>query len=129
MRQVTLLGRAGSDGELKYTANGTAVFNVSVCVSEKRNEVTESHWFDVVVWSRSAEIAKEQIRKGAEIVVLGKLAQRSWTKEGQKHSKTEIIAERIRVTAYKKEDSQALSSATEVPHWTPPAEDFGDMPF
>ena len=111
MRQVYLLGRAGSDGELKYTQNGTPCFNVSIAVSEKRADAVETHWFDITAWGKVAEIAKETVKKGHEIFINGKLQTRSWTdKNNNKVSKTDVVALQMRVIP-KRGEQQAAPGA------------------
>lgn len=56
INKVILIGNLGSDPELRYTNNGTAVCTVSLATSEKRKgpdgqaqELTE--WHRIVAWS------------------------------------------------------------------------------
>src|SRR5207248_11607008 len=50
----------------------------------------------VVVWGRQAESGGEYRDKGSQIFVKGRLQTRDWeTKDGQKRSATEVVAERV----------------------------------
>lgn len=128
MRQVILLGRAGGDGELRYTPNSTPVFNLSIAVTETRGDASETHWFDVVVWGRSAEIAKEQVRKGCEVMIIGKLESRTWKDPAtnKKTNRINVVADRFRVTQYKKGEEGSVKATGIVKKDPPP---FGDDEF
>jgi single-strand DNA-binding protein len=98
---VVVGGRATRDPELKYTASGTAVANVSIAVNRNRkaadgSSVDEASFFDVVAWERTAEVAAQFIKKGKAITVIGTLKQDRWTTpEGDPRSKVVIHANRI----------------------------------
>lgn len=93
MREVKLRGRSGSDAELKYTQNGTAVINLSLAVNEKRNDAVETHWFKVNIWSKQAEELQPLIKKGTLLSIHGKLESRSWQdKNGNRRESVEISA-------------------------------------
>jgi single-strand DNA-binding protein len=94
--KVQLIGRLGAKPEIKTTENGKKVANFSLAVNESyRNaqgqRITDTQWHRVVAWGKVAEIAEKYTDKGSEIVVEGKLINRSWTdKEGQKRYITEV---------------------------------------
>ncbi len=98
---VTLIGRAGSDPMIKAFDNDNKLCSFSMALNEffintKGEKVERTHWFRVVAWGRLAEMADQQIKKGNMFIVLGRLSNRSYTtKEGEKKSITEIIAEEI----------------------------------
>ena len=54
LNQILLIGNAGRDAELRYTANGRAVANFSIAVNRRwmsNNEwQEETEWFNVSVW-------------------------------------------------------------------------------
>ena len=97
-----LIGRFGSDPELRYTPHGTAVANFSIATSEEwkdkntgeKKERTE--WHRVVAWRRLGEICGEYLAKGKQIYVEGRIQTRSWEdKDGNKRYTTEIVASDI----------------------------------
>lgn len=100
LNKVQLIGRTGKDAELKYTGNGTAVATFSVATNESYkgndgNLVEKTEWHNIVCWRKLAENCGEYLKKGAKVYVEGKLATKSWEKEGQKKYITEIIADRV----------------------------------
>ena len=101
LNKVMVIGNLGADPEMRYTANGNAVTTFNVAASEnfndragQRQERTE--WFTVVTWNRLAEICSQYLTKGRQVYVEGRLQTRSWDgQDGQKHYRTELIAETV----------------------------------
>ena len=99
LNKVTLIGRLGSDPEVRYMPSGGAVANISVATSARwkdkqtgeRKESTE--WHRVVFFNRLAEIVGEYLRKGSQVYIEGRLQTRKWQgQDGQDRYTTEIIA-------------------------------------
>ncbi|MBC7264688.1 MAG: single-stranded DNA-binding protein [Chloroflexi bacterium] len=99
LNKVMLIGNLGKDPEMRYTPDGTPVTSFSLAVSRtwvnndgERREATE--WFNVVAWRRLAEICSQYLRKGERVYVEGRLQTRSWEdQDGQKHFRTEVVAQ------------------------------------
>jgi single-strand DNA-binding protein len=103
LNKAIIIGRLGSDPDIKYTPAGIAVGKLSVATSEnwkdkntgEKQEKTE--WHRVVVWRRLAEICGEYLHKGSLVYFEGKLQTTSWEKDGVKHYTTEIIASQMQM--------------------------------
>jgi single-strand DNA-binding protein len=102
LNKVMLIGNLGTDPEMRYTANGSAVTTFRLAVSrsfgageEGRREETE--WFSVVAWNKLAELLGQHMQKGRKVYVEGRLATRSWDDKdtGQKRYRTEVIANQV----------------------------------
>jgi len=102
VNKVILVGRLGSDPEVRYTPSGVAVANFSVATSEEwkdkdsgeKKERTE--WHRIVAWRRLGEICGEYLSKGRQVYVEGRLQTRSWDdRDGNKKYMTEIVASDI----------------------------------
>ena len=96
INNVTLLGRAGRDIEMRYTTSGIAVANISIATSvswKKDGEWEEAtEWHNVVAWRDVAEKASH-IRKGDRVFVQGSLKTEKWTdKEGNERQGVKINA-------------------------------------
>lgn len=87
---VTLTGRVAVDPELRYTGNGKALCNFSICTTEGWGEKEQTYFFDCVAWSHTAEYLANYAKKGTALTIMGKLQQQRWEKDGQKHSKVVI---------------------------------------
>ena len=99
INKAILIGRLGSDPEIRYTPSGVAVANFSIATSEEwkdkdtgdKQERTE--WHRIVVWRRLAEICGEYLSKGRQVYIEGRIQTRSWEdRDGNKRYTTEIIA-------------------------------------
>jgi single-strand DNA-binding protein len=101
--KVILIGNAGKDPEIRHLDTGVAVITLPVVTTERvkdRNgewrEISE--WHNVVFWRTLAEIVDKYVRKGSQILVEGKLRNRSWEDQnGQKRYTTEVVAETLKV--------------------------------
>ena len=96
INRVELLGRVGTDPELKYSQNGTAICQLRLATDRRRqNGETEADWHTVVCWGKQAEAVGEYVKKGNRLFVAGSLAQNSYeTDDGQRRHRTEVHAQR-----------------------------------
>ena len=99
LNKVMLIGHLGRDPDVRYSASGQAVVNITLATSESwkdkntgdKQERTE--WHRVVFFGRLAEIAGEYLKKGMQVYVGGRLQTRKWQdKEGNDRYTTEIVA-------------------------------------
>jgi len=100
VNKAIIVGNLGRDPEVRYTANGSAVANVTIATSEswkdkqsgERQERTE--WHRVVFFGRLAEIAEEYLKKGSQVYIEGSIRTQKWQdkESGQDRYTTEIVA-------------------------------------
>ncbi len=91
--QITVLGRLGSDPEMRYTANGKAVTNFSVATDVGWGENKETLWLRVNCWDKQAESANQYLEKGRHVLIVGELSQREYTAaNGDKRTSLEVKA-------------------------------------
>ncbi|MDE2753015.1 MAG: single-stranded DNA-binding protein [Gemmatimonadota bacterium] len=97
MNRVELLGRVGTEPDLKYSQNGTAVTTLRMATDRRRqNGETEADWHSVVCWGKLAEAVSEYVQKGNRVFVAGSLAQNSYEREdGERVYRTEVHAQEI----------------------------------
>jgi single-strand DNA-binding protein len=99
LNQVTIEGRLTRDPELSYTPAGTAVCKLSLAVNrsyKKDDEWKEEvSYVDVTAWAKTAEAVCNRLHKGNGAVVSGYLKQERWEKDGQKHSRMGVVADRV----------------------------------
>lgn len=100
INQVVLVGRLTKDPELRYTADGTAVANVTLAVSRNfRNTegVIDTDFVHCTLWRKVAENTANYCRKGSMIGVMGRIQTRSYeNQEGKRVYVTEVVAESVR---------------------------------
>jgi single-strand DNA-binding protein len=101
LNKVMIIGNLGSEPEMRFTPNGNPVTSFSVATNRvyttsDRERRTETEWFNVVTWNKLAEQCNQFLTKGRLVYVEGRLRTRSWEgQDGQKHYRTEVIANRI----------------------------------
>jgi single-strand DNA-binding protein len=94
--KVQLIGNLGAAPEVRTLENGKKWAKLNLATNETyRNasgeKVTDTQWHNVVAWGKTAEIAEKYLAKGSEIVVEGKLVNRSYMdKEGIKKYVSEV---------------------------------------
>lgn len=96
-------GRLTGDPELRYTPAGAAVAKFSVAVNprvKKGNEWVDGDptFLNVVTWNKDAEAAADKLSKGASVVVIGRLSQRSYeTRDGERRTVYEVQADTVAI--------------------------------
>ena len=97
INKVELLGRVGSDPEMKYTASGVAVTQLRLATDRvRKGGEAETDWHSVVVWDKLADAVANYVEKGQRLYVAGRLVQNSWTgDDGQRRYRTEIHAQDV----------------------------------
>jgi single-strand DNA-binding protein len=102
---INVKGNLGSDPDLKFSKNNTAYCNFSLAYTP-RKQVNgdwvdgETMWFKVVAFGTKAEAIADTFRKGDTVVVVGELAQSTYTdKEGKEKTSLEITAKEVGLVA------------------------------
>ncbi len=97
VNKVILIGNLGNEPDVRYTASGEAMANISIATSEvwKDKNTGESQerteWHRVVFFGKLAEVVKQYLHKGSKVYVEGQLRTRKWQdKEGQDRYTTEV---------------------------------------
>ena len=104
INKVILVGNLGNDPDVRYTAGGAAIANVSIATTEgwkdrESGEMQEkTEWHKVVFFGKLAEIVAEYVKKGSQIYIEGRLQTRKWQdKEGNERYTTEIVANEMQM--------------------------------
>lgn len=111
VNKVILVGRLGSDPEIRYSASGSAIANISVATNYARKNQDSGEWEDqtewnrVVLYNRLAEVAGEYLRKGSLVYVEGRLQTRKWQDQsGQDRYSTEVVANEMQMLGGRNEE-------------------------
>jgi len=124
---VTIVGRIGQDPE----AVGSNGLRLRVATNDRvKNDSTgewedkNTSWWTVKAWKRLAEQSKDVLKKGQEVIIVGKVYEENWTdKEGAKRTSYEINAESIAVTTF------SLAKKTTKDDEFPSYKKFAEVPF
>ena len=109
MNSTIIKGRLTADPELKYTqTNNTAYCGFSVAVNRRfaQEGQQDTDFFNVTAWGKTAEFVSKYFTKGQEILIQGRLQQRTWeTEAGEKRHAVDIVAEQVEFCGSKKDNS------------------------
>jgi single-strand DNA-binding protein len=104
VNKAIIVGTLGQDPEIRYTANGGAVANISVATNESwRDKATgeaqeRTEWHRIVMFGKLAEIAQQYLKKGSQAYFEGRIQTRKWQdNEGKDRYNTEIVANEMQM--------------------------------
>lgn len=99
MNQVTLIGNVGKDAEFRQFDGGGCIAQFSLATTERGyklqngTEVPDhTDWHYIRVQGKLAEIARDYVKKGMKLAIVGKIRYREYEHQGQKRIATEILA-------------------------------------
>lgn len=98
---INVKGNLGSDPDLKFSKNNTAYCNFSLAYTPRKQvngewQDGETMWFKVVAFGTKAEAIADTFKKGDTVVVVGEMAQSTYTdKEGNEKTSMEITAREV----------------------------------
>ena len=115
MNKIMLIGRLTKDPELRYTQGGTAVANFTLAVNRRftnQNGEREADFINCVAWNKSAEFVANYFKKGQQMALEGRLMVSSYDgNDGQRHWKTEVVAEQIEFVGSKGNGSNSNNAS------------------
>lgn len=111
--KVDIIGRISNDLELLYTAKGTAVCNFNIAFDVGWGDKKETIFMKVVCFGKQAESVNQYMTKGKQLFVSGELKENKWEKDGQKHIRMEIIADKVKFLGSKSDSQSAPDEASE----------------
>lgn len=96
MNTITVIGNVGQDPELRFTKGGKPVVKFSVADTRGKDEAKQTQWHRVTAFDEQAEVVAEQVRKGARVVVIGRLQIDKYSDiSGTEKTSYEIIADDV----------------------------------
>lgn len=101
MLKAQIIGNLGTDGELKYSAGGSAFLRFNVASNGRsRNQAGEwvdtTEWVRVTVFGQRAEKLGELLRKGMRVYISGRLEAKPWTDaKGSIRAGLEVLADDV----------------------------------
>lgn len=108
MSKATIMGHLGKDAEVKQIGTKT-VTSFSIAVSDGTKDKPHSSWFDVEAWDLPDWLAAG-LTKGALALCDGRLKTEEWEKDGQKRSKTKLVADGYGVKTFEKRTDDGVVS-------------------
>ena len=108
INQVTLVGRAGRDPEVRYFESGTVVANLTMAVN-RRNRDDEPDWFNLEIWGKQAQVAADYVKKGSLIGITGSFKLDSWKDRntGEDRNKPVVRVDRLELLGSKRDSENS----------------------
>ena len=103
LNKALLIGNLTKDPELRALPSGSSVVTFSIATNrvwkdKAGQKKTEVQFHNIVMFGRTAEIAKQYLKKGDPVYIEGRIQTRSWEgKDGVKRYTTEIVAESMQL--------------------------------
>lgn len=143
LNKVILIGHLGADPEVRYTAGGAPVVNFSLATSERRKQADGSareqvEWHRVTLYARLAEVARDHLRKGAQIYVEGRIQTEAWRdRDGRERKSVVIVGSQMQMLGKREGSRERPDQAPGDMNWLdePAPDDSGwdsssdDIPF
>jgi single-strand DNA-binding protein len=97
---VTISGNLTRDPELRSTSGGTSVCKLRIASNERYKDSTgewadRPNYFDVTIWKGMGEWVGNNLHKGDQVVVEGRLRWHEWEAEGGKRQAVDITANSV----------------------------------
>lgn len=122
MNKVILVGRLGADPELRTVKSGHSVTQLSVATNHHgRDGKKSTTWHRVTVWGPQAQRCCEFLAKGRQVLVEGRLENRTVDGARGKAYYTNVVASDVRFLG-SRSSSRAQAGAD-----NDPSDDLGDF--
>lgn len=102
MTAITIIGNLTADPELKFTNSGAAWASFTIASTPRIYDKTSGDWKDgetlflrATLWREAAENLAESLTRGTRVIATGKLKSRSYEKDGEKRTVTELEVDEI----------------------------------
>lgn len=95
--KVSLIGRIGKNPEMQTVgaAKDYALTKFSLATNERYKDKNgkwqeSTQWHNLVAWGKTAERISKMVTKGQEVMIEGKIVNKSYEKDGEKRYATDI---------------------------------------
>jgi single-strand DNA-binding protein len=125
MNKVILVGRIGTDPEVKYTSSNTAVCGFRLATTEHVKGEKKTEWHSITCFGKTAENVAQYCGKGSEVALDGRLETQQWeAKDGSgKRERTKVIAWHVEFIGSKRDGGGRQDAPAA------PADDDDSAPF
>jgi len=128
LNKAFIIGNLTRDPELKALPSGSKVCSFGVATNRiykdkdgNKQEMVEFH--NISAFSKLGELAGQYLKKGQQVLVEGRIQTRSWETNGEKKSRTEIIADNIQFGTKSSGITTSTASKTSADTAKSPTED------
>ncbi len=96
MNKFQFMGRLTKDPEARNTTSGTAVATFTLAVNRKfagQNGEKQTDFFNCTGFGKTAEFISKYFSKGQQVLIEGRIQNRTWEDNGTKRYATDYIVE------------------------------------
>ncbi|MBS9777642.1 MAG: single-stranded DNA-binding protein [Gammaproteobacteria bacterium] len=135
VNKAIIVGRLGSDPEVRLTQTQTTIATLSIATSynsrSKNGErIEETEWHRVVCFGRTAELARDYLKKGQMVYVEGRIRTRKWKdQQGMERSITEIVCDTMRFLSSPEKTASESYASPSIKASYSVKQDANDVPF
>ena len=138
MNKVFLLGNVGKDPEIRSTNGGMSIASLTLATADRQkdaqgNWVDKTEWHNLIAFQKTADVVKNYVKKGSQILIEGKIQTRSWDdkESGQKKYRTEILINDLTLLGDPKGGNGSNHQSASVPVASASADELtdDDIPF
>jgi len=144
VNKVILVGNVGKDPVIiSFDSGKKATFSLATSEKYKDREgkpVEKTEWHNIVFWGPVVDVIEKYVKKGKQVYIEGKLASRSYEKDGQTRYITEVVGQNLTLlggsmggsTQNEGISSQHIQSNNEEASYVPPTIEStpsDDLPF
>lgn len=110
---VHLVGRAGSNPEIRYFDSGKILCKFNIAVNRRSKKEEQPDWFELEIWDKTAEIAANYVKKGSLVGIQGSLKIDTWNdrNSGDKRTKPLIRVNNLDLLGGKKDNENYSSNS------------------
>jgi single-strand DNA-binding protein len=106
MNISTLIGRLTKEGDLTYSATGTAIYKNSIAVNRKFKK-DEADFINLVAFQKTAELMANHLTKGDQVGIEGRIQTGSYEKDGKRIYTFDVVVDNITFIGGKKQEKPA----------------------
>jgi len=126
INRVTIAGNLTRDAEVRQSQSGMAVLSMGVAVNDRIKNNQTGQWedranfVDCTMFGQRAQSIAQYLTRGTKVCIDGKLRYSSWERDGQKHSKLEVIVDDIDFMSQRQGGQQPQRQPYQQPQYQQP---------
>jgi len=126
INRVTIAGNLTRDAEVRQNQSGMAVLSMGVAVNDRIKNNQTGQWedranfVDCTMFGQRAQSIAQYLTRGTKVCIDGKLRYSSWERDGQKHSKLEVIVDDIDFMSQRQGGQQPQRQPYQQPQYQQP---------
>ncbi len=116
LNKTFLIGRVTKDPEVLSTQSGKKVCRISLATNQfmGKGKEDKTTFHNIVAWGTIADVAEKYVTKGQEIMIEGRIDNRSYKKkDGSNGYISEVVVERLQLGSKPKNETQGKQASKE----------------